>query len=663
MCIEKIEIQNFKCFGKKVIFNIKSGKNAFVGDNGTGKTTVLEALNKVFKETNISIDDFHIGRKNNTQNNTREKDNRAKQMFIDVTICIQNSDVATSVSYYIFKAIDSLKFRIRLEAENTDGQDYDNVEYKFYAVYTDEDIPFGSDIVGSEKRPISKRDLRLFIEYVYIPAQRDGKSITTRELKRLLKRIENDIEWDEEFPENLTKSAKKLQNDFENFEPIRYIQNEIIKNYKTLYDLSHENNPKLAISQTEFYEVLRSINLFFESTFISNMTLEDLSEGQISLLYLALSITYHRLIHKLHMDEEFRTKNNFKNKPQYYPALLLFGVEEPENHLSPFYLSRIIQQFDSLKGEMRVQTLFTSHSTSILRHLDYQHVTFLRRCLKNGNCFAREIVLNNEQGNEDTKFIKEAIENNPEIYFARLMIIGEGDSEKVVIPKIAKAFGLDLDTNFVAFVSIGGRHAYHLWRLANMLDIPCITLLDYDEGRHQGGEGRLKNADSWLQKAKITVQPDDTKTQTPWEKYEKNHFVYYSYPIDLDMMMIQNFPEDYKHRDTKVSDKDLIRSLYKDSVANRLNDDFSLDNSESIADLNIPIRDRELLKAYKVLFDSKSKVVSHQEALHELSNDYIKDNCPDVLKRLVEDAHKKLFIKPEKKSEEREGSDKGDIQE
>ena len=156
MYIEKIEIQNFKCFGKKAIFNIKPGNNAFVGDNGTGKTTVLEALNKVFKEANISIDDFHIGCKNNTKNNTREKNNRAKQMFIDVTICIQNSDVTPYASHYIFKSIDSLKFRIRLEAENIDGQDYDNVEYKLYAVYTDKDIPFGSDAVEYGKRPISK---------------------------------------------------------------------------------------------------------------------------------------------------------------------------------------------------------------------------------------------------------------------------------------------------------------------------------------------------------------------------------------------------------------------------------------------------------------------------------------------------------------------------
>jgi predicted ATP-binding protein involved in virulence len=43
MWIEKIELENFKCFEKKTI-EFSPGFNVIIGDNGTGKTSVLEAL-------------------------------------------------------------------------------------------------------------------------------------------------------------------------------------------------------------------------------------------------------------------------------------------------------------------------------------------------------------------------------------------------------------------------------------------------------------------------------------------------------------------------------------------------------------------------------------------------------------------------------------------
>lgn len=636
MYIEKIEIENFKCFGQKQIFNMKKGVNALVGDNGSGKTTVLEALDKILRGSAISKDDFHESKKGGHKINPN-------QMIIDLTICLDDLESPPYVRDYFFKQDNEKKVRIRLEAESTGNQDQDDVEYRTYVIHTINEIQFGADAISSSKKPISKRDLR-FLEYIYIPANRNGKSATTQELKKLLKRIENDIDWNAEFQKQLTDSSETLQGQFETFAPIKYIRDSLVKNYSDLYDLSHGNNPTLAISQIEFHEIIRSINLFFDSPFtLRRLSLEDLSEGQVSLLYLALSITYHNLIYKLNEDITFEGSELFKNKNYHYPALLLFGVEEPENHLSPFYLSKIMQKFDGLKNEMRSQTFVTSHSTSILRHIPYNQITFLRRDFDNGNCFSREINLNDIPDDESKKFIKQAVENNPEIYFARLMIIGEGDSEKIVIPKIAKAYGLDLDTNFIAFVPIGGRHAKHLWRLADMLNIPHITLLDYDLGRKNGGEKRLAEAEGWLDSIGITKVPDQSTGDEIWRKYEKEHSIYYSHPIDLDMMLIQSFPTAYSG-ESNVSNRSLLRSVYKESATNSFEKDIPLDD-DRLNDL--PIKDEVLLKSYKALFDSKSKVVSHETALGKLEYQEIKDGCPRILESLIKDAQQKLLPKKE----------------
>ena len=189
---------------------------------------------------------------------------------------------------------------------------------------------------------------------------------------------------------------------------------------------------------------------------------------------------------------------------------------------------------------------------------------------------------------EEDKFIQQVILANPEIYFARLVIIGEGDTERIVIPKLAEACGASLDPSFIAYVSIGGRHAQHLWKLLNGLQIPHLTLLDFDLGRYGGGTGRLKNAVAWLTALGPEFVPtyasaDAPEVQIPatiegipknegvtpqnydgWVKWLRKRDIYYSAPVDLDMMMIQAFPEAY------TSEKPYVPANYTDETRKKL---------------------------------------------------------------------------------------------
>lgn len=44
MAIKKVKIQNFKCFGGIFELELNSGLNILVGNNETGKSTILEAI-------------------------------------------------------------------------------------------------------------------------------------------------------------------------------------------------------------------------------------------------------------------------------------------------------------------------------------------------------------------------------------------------------------------------------------------------------------------------------------------------------------------------------------------------------------------------------------------------------------------------------------------
>lgn len=45
MYIEKVNIENYKCFGGKFSIEFRDDLNILVGDNETGKSTILEAIN------------------------------------------------------------------------------------------------------------------------------------------------------------------------------------------------------------------------------------------------------------------------------------------------------------------------------------------------------------------------------------------------------------------------------------------------------------------------------------------------------------------------------------------------------------------------------------------------------------------------------------------
>ncbi|MCX5998981.1 MAG: AAA family ATPase, partial [Chloroflexi bacterium] len=62
MYISKLEIENYRCFGSKCTIRLRQGVNIFIGENNSGKTTVLNALAILFDRRGRSlpgIDDFN----------------------------------------------------------------------------------------------------------------------------------------------------------------------------------------------------------------------------------------------------------------------------------------------------------------------------------------------------------------------------------------------------------------------------------------------------------------------------------------------------------------------------------------------------------------------------------------------------------------------------
>lgn len=162
-------------------------------------------------------------------------------------------------------------------------------------------------------------------------------------------------------------------------------------------------------------------------------------------------------------------------------------------------------------------------------------------------------------GPEANKYVREAIQAFPELCFARLLILGEGDSEEVVLPRLLAARGILADDASISVVPLGGRHVNHFWRLLSDLGIPFVTLLDLDLARHQGGWGRVKYAAKQLLRFKedpVDFDEEGANAIPKWDSkqglmlnddgwiatLEKNA-VFFASPLDLDFMMIEAFPD------------------------------------------------------------------------------------------------------------------------
>ena len=168
--------------------------------------------------------------------------------------------------------------------------------------------------------------------------------------------------------------------------------------------------------------------------------LDALSDGQQSLFYFALVAA----VFDMERQVSKGVVDGFHADLLRIPPLSVFALEEPENHLSPFFLARIVRQVRSLTEEGFAQALVTSHSPAVLSRVGPSEVRHCRRDPKTGVSSVRRIRLPSN-ASEEGKFVRNAMRAFPELYFARFVLLVEGDSERVVLPRLAEALDLLVD--------------------------------------------------------------------------------------------------------------------------------------------------------------------------------------------------------------------------
>ncbi|MFK3698313.1 ATP-dependent nuclease, partial [Serratia bockelmannii] len=343
MKIEKIKLQNFRCFGHGVVeLNFEEELTILVGGNGSGKTAVLQAVSRLFgtspTQRSVQRRDFHIPI-------DRQELQSGDSLFVEAVLAFpeledQDTSPLDAVPEFFNQMAASgegepLKARIRLQATWTDdGTPEGAIEEDIRWIRALDDNFEWDDC--SRVQAVERSS----IQFIYLPANRDATTQVTALLKG---RLWQAAKWSTAFRDASSDSAGQIQSSFEEEEPSRFLLQRLSKRWQQVYEADTDSKPRLRLIENRFEELVRKAEFTFTPDEEGQeRRLSELSDGQRSLFHIALTaatLESEREAFSLPADD-----SSFEQDKLRRIHLTILAIEEPENNLSPFFLSRIIKQ-------------------------------------------------------------------------------------------------------------------------------------------------------------------------------------------------------------------------------------------------------------------------------------------------------------------------------
>ena len=687
MKLTKVIINNFRSFGEEQVIEFNN-QTVLIGNNSSGKTTVLQALSKLFSDKQsdriIRKSDFHLPK------GSRPGEN-ARNLFIETIFEFDIPDVPSydpAIPLFFEHFTVSQDFvkpflRIRLESSwEDDGTVEGSVDTQIYYISSDEDT-----IRDEDKHHAPRKDLDK-IRVLYVPASRTPEKELGNASGSMLSRLVNSINWTEDEINEITDKIYELNSTFlsENG-ALTQINNEIQKSWELYHEDNRFSQAELIINSSEMAAALRQIALKFSPTTTEEaFTVSDLGDGLRSIFYFSLVDSILDIELQITKDREENPDNpRFKLIP---PVLTILAIEEPENHIAPHHIGKLVKRFNQLSNNDNSQVILTSHSPAIVKRIEPEDLRYLR--IENSSGDSQTIISDiklPKETQESYKYIKGAIQAYPELYFAKLVILGEGDSEELLLPKIFDLLGKEIDSAQISIVPLGGRHVNYFWKLLNSLKIPHITLLDFDNERYGGGWGRVQYAIQQLLKIGIarndlvkmkdgrilsdqdiarisSYQISDILSEPllSWINHLEKFNVFFSAPLDIDFLMLQYYKDYYlktlstnegpvvsytdensNNKKIKLTKMDRTNDYQLIGFKNRISEAIqaTLKDKSGPGD-SFTEEEKELMIWYQYFFLGRGKPTTHMQFLSLISDEELIKSLPSVFEKIVERAKKLL---------------------
>lgn len=668
MQLSRLKICNFRCFGPNTTTIDFKRLTTFIGANSSGKTAAIIALMKLFgslpSDREILRSDFHLP----TGKKASELDDC--ELFIEAVFDFPEIEDSNSIDaaipsffryFVVSKEGEKPYIRIRLESTfSNDGSQEGLIETNYYFIVTAET----EEITESVKKSANKNVLSN-VRCIYVPAIRNPTEQLKNVTGTLLNRLLRNIKWDAKTKKMLEGYITKINSTVQEVPDINEVNTVLQSQWTSFHDDKRYGNAIISVNSSDVDTLLKHTEVKFAPTELPrDYDVSELGDGLRSLFYFSLVNTLLELETKLLKElSEKPAETDKKLIPP--PVLTLIAVEEPENHIAPQLLGKVIINLKKTAELSNAQVVLSSHSASIVKRVDATTLRYFR--IDESSVSAVKKVLLPDKTSDQYKFVKGAVEAYPEIYFARKVVLGEGESEAIVLPYLIERLNAHADVLGISVAPLGGRHVNYFWKLLSDLGIPYVTLLDLDKERFGGGWGRLKYAVQELikvgtDKTELLLQPDGTQLTMgelaemhSWSVDDKRKMnfwirkleklgVYYSAPLDLDFCLLELFPDAYKATvddyGPRISGEGKVIDIENgDKLSKAYSDRIKKDTRATLKEEGgnghtYSPAQKKLMIWYKHLFLGRGKPVTHLLALPNCTINTM-DDIPLPLKKVV----------------------------
>ena len=465
MRIRKVHIQGFRSIKEPLELNLEQ-VNALIGANNCGKSNILSAIYRV------------LGRDWVTKNTFFENDVYNEDYDTDIIIDFE-FDEPFQYEQYVGIPVEIPKVRFYYtrykKGENSGERRLEKqcLQLNDKPVFGFKSRPKKGEQPQMVPLTTIPQELQEAFPVIFIGTDRNLKYQLPSSRNSILGTLMKDINADFENPDNLIEVGKegsgKMLPRIERFkqaidEAIRTLRtDEFLALEKAIKDNALKQlgfNPETETDKLDLYfnplsslEFYKSLEIYVKEHEY-NINATELGAGFQNAIVLAILKAF-----------EDRKKQG-----------ALFLIEEPEMYLHP-QMQRSLYKTIRQIGETN-QVIYITHSPHFVTIPEFNEIVIVSK--NNNGTHIKKSTLQTSDALKN-KFRKELDPERNEMFFARKLLIVEGDTEKMAFPEFAKRMGIDFDGVGSTIIEVGGkRNLIDFVELAISFEIPVGLVYDTD---------------------------------------------------------------------------------------------------------------------------------------------------------------------------------------